>query len=86
MNVTLEDGGPCRKVLHISAPAESVRPEYQKVVAEIGEVTVVEATGGAVAVAAQIAVAMVVAATADEVVAASNRECRSTSAWPLLLP
>jgi len=42
MNVTLEDGGPCRKVLHISAPAESVRPEYQKVVAEIGTVAKVD--------------------------------------------
>ena len=31
-------------------------------------------------------VATVAVATAEDGVAASNRECRFTSAWPLLLP
>lgn len=42
MKVTLEDGGPCRKVIHIHAPAETVHPEYDKVVAEFAKVARVD--------------------------------------------
>jgi hypothetical protein len=58
------------------------------VVAAIGEVTVAAATADGVGEAARIGAveAIVEAATADEVVAASNRECPSTSVLPLLLP
>ena len=60
-------------------------------VAAIGEVTAVVPTADALVEAARIAAVAgatvnVAAATADEVVAASKRKCRSTSAWPLLSP
>ena len=32
MKVTFEDAGPCRKVMHINAPAEAIRKEYDEVV------------------------------------------------------
>ena len=31
MKVNVEDAGPCRKVMHVHAPAENVMPEYQAV-------------------------------------------------------
>lgn len=31
MKVTVENTGPCRKVLHVSAPVEVVLPEYNQV-------------------------------------------------------
>lgn len=34
MNVTIEDGGPCRKVMHVAVPAEVVGKEYDAVVLE----------------------------------------------------
>lgn len=38
MNVKVEDAGPCRKLLYVSAPAEAVAPEYQRVVKAIAGV------------------------------------------------
>jgi len=36
--VTLEDAGPCRKLMHVRATAEAVLPEYDKVVKEFAKV------------------------------------------------
>lgn len=38
IDVQIEDGGPCRKVMHIKAPAEAVTPEYDKVIEEFAAI------------------------------------------------
>jgi len=37
MKVVLEDAGPCRKIVHISAPTDVVTPEYKRIAALFAE-------------------------------------------------